>query len=768
MEIKFVKLDMVNFKGTRKRTIEFSKNVTVIQGRNKIGKTTVADACWWVLFGKDSQGNTNFGIKTNGEDMRPIPKLDHIVSLTMTVDGSEITLTRKYEEDWTKRRGGDEELTGHHMVSLINGSKVKESEYKDYIDSLCNEGLFKVLSKSEVFFTLKPDAQRALLVKMVGEKTPGQFVAEHPEFEDVFKAMGVLDFDTYMSGITYKIKEVDKQITDSVSRIKEQKTELETIKSKHDYGAIRETIATKDAELKSLQEQLAKPSEIEKAKAEKAKEISGNITEAMKKRDEVYNAIREAVSQAHTTHMEKVADANKCLMDANAKVDAYIRQQRSDVTGDIQTLEKEIAQIDTQVRYNAGAKNDTRNANIKTMMDTIKNQESLIMFIKTNINMDAEWEKAMDDKVVSFREAWKMNEDLRDDISTVCPTCHQPLPESKVAEIKEEAERKYQENRALLMARSEDIKKAQEEGKARSEKNKNDLVEAEAKMESLKYELENLEKVELVNAGDILKNDERYQYLLSRLNIKKGMLHSSDVALDTDATLVGLKESAKNEAHRLETIKAETIPTIEEKIRQSEEYASISAEIAKLNAQRDELSTEGDEQKMIDGIKARIEIVSNERDALVQSLGTEKFCKDKEDRIHQLEVQHDNLQAQKAELQGQREMAKDYQMAIIEDLESRVNALFEGIQFRMFDQKLNGNIESCCKCYIGVTEYKDGSHAERINAGLEMIDTMAKYNNVYVPCFVDDAEGINHVYETKAQQIRMAVTMENEMQIIHM
>ena len=73
-------ITLVNFKGIKSLTVNFGQ-VTEISGANATGKSTIADAFNWVLFGKDAAGNsdTKFGIKTNDLDGKPIPKIDHEV-----------------------------------------------------------------------------------------------------------------------------------------------------------------------------------------------------------------------------------------------------------------------------------------------------------------------------------------------------------------------------------------------------------------------------------------------------------------------------------------------------------------------------------------------------------------------------------------------------------------------------------------------------------------------------------------------------------------
>ena len=73
--LRIKSLTLVNFKGMRNVTVDFGDGVTAISGRNGTGKTTIADGFAWLLWGKDSEGNsdTKFGIKTNDENAKPQP-----------------------------------------------------------------------------------------------------------------------------------------------------------------------------------------------------------------------------------------------------------------------------------------------------------------------------------------------------------------------------------------------------------------------------------------------------------------------------------------------------------------------------------------------------------------------------------------------------------------------------------------------------------------------------------------------------------------------
>ena len=75
MQLFIERMLIRNFKGTKEKEIKFGQK-TAVYAQNGLGKTTIADAFYWVLFNKDSAGNApgsdNFREKpldSNGEEI---------------------------------------------------------------------------------------------------------------------------------------------------------------------------------------------------------------------------------------------------------------------------------------------------------------------------------------------------------------------------------------------------------------------------------------------------------------------------------------------------------------------------------------------------------------------------------------------------------------------------------------------------------------------------------------------------------------------------
>lgn len=167
--MKLTKLELLNFKGLKSFTINLNGDV-VIRGDNATGKTTVFDSVCWLLFGKDSLDRADFEIKTldGGE---PIHKVNHEVTGIFTLDeGGTVELKRVYREKYSSPRGGDITLTGHTTDYFVDGVPKKEKEYKEIVNSLVDENIFKLITNPLYFNeTYSWQNRRKLLLEMCGD-----------------------------------------------------------------------------------------------------------------------------------------------------------------------------------------------------------------------------------------------------------------------------------------------------------------------------------------------------------------------------------------------------------------------------------------------------------------------------------------------------------------------------------------------------------------------------------------------------------------------
>ena len=94
-------------------------------------------------------------------------------------------------------------------------------------------------------------------------------------------------------------------------------------------------------------------------------------------------------------------------------------------------------------------------------------------------------------------------------------------------------------------------------------------------------------------------------------------------------------------------------------------------------------------------------------------------------------------------------------------LETAVNGKFKVAQFRMFQIQKNGEEAECCDVVYpnGSTNLSTG---ERLQTGIDIINTLSKYYGVNAPIWIDNAEGITLPVKTSAQVIRLVVSEKDE------
>ena len=233
--MKLTKLELLNFKGLKSFTINLNGDV-VIRGDNATGKTTVFDSVCWLLFGKDSLDRADFEIKTldGGE---PIHKVNHEVTGTFTLDeGGTVELKRVYREKYSSPRGGEVTMTGHTTDYFVDGVPKKEKEYKEIVNSLVDENIFKLITNPLYFNeTYSWQNRRKLLLEMCGDISDEDVIASHDELRRLAGLLEGRTVDDHCKVVAAKKTAINKELDMIPVRIDEamrNKPEITSDKAK--------------------------------------------------------------------------------------------------------------------------------------------------------------------------------------------------------------------------------------------------------------------------------------------------------------------------------------------------------------------------------------------------------------------------------------------------------------------------------------------------------------------------------------------------------
>lgn len=253
--MKLTKLELLNFKGLKSFAINLNGDV-VIRGDNATGKTTVFDSVCWLLFGKDSLDRANFEIKTL-DGGNPIHKVNHEVTGTFTLDeGGTVELKRVYREKYSSPRGGDITLTGHTTDYFVDGVPKKEKEYKEVVNTLIDESIFKLITNPLYFNeTYSWQNRRKLLLEMCGDIDDAAVINSRDDLRRLAELLEGRTVDDHRKVVAAKKTAINKELDMIPIRIDE------AVRNKP------ETASDKEKLIRDIETLSAGIDEVEKQKA---------------------------------------------------------------------------------------------------------------------------------------------------------------------------------------------------------------------------------------------------------------------------------------------------------------------------------------------------------------------------------------------------------------------------------------------------------------------------------------------------------------------
>lgn len=134
--------------------------------------------------------------------------------------------------------------------------------------------------------------------------------------------------------------------------------------------------------------------------------------------------------------------------------------------------------------------------------------------------------------------------------------------------------------------------------------------------------------------------------------------------------------------------------------------------------------------------------------------------------IAKLEKQKEKCVAELYEVQRKIDEVEAYNKARIDLSTEKINSMFENVQFQLYKNNLVGTIEECC-----IARNKKGvkiantNTAQKIQAGLEIINVLSQKAKVYAPIFIDNRESITTIPQMNCQIINLIKTTDNEINI---
>lgn len=689
-QVTLKRLTLVNFKGLRNVVVEFGDGVTTISGRNGTGKTTIADSFAWLLWGKDSEGNSDskFGIKTNDAEGNFIPDLEHgatglfDVVDTETGEVSSVELRRVYVEEWKTPKGSTERtLSGHHTDYFFNGVPLKKAEYDAKVAAIIPEDLFKVITDPYYFLTLHWKAQREYLLTMAGKINDADVAATREEFAALLHRVTGKTMEEYKKEISVRRGRIEAQL-DKIPTRKDEATRNTPVAP--DYAALESEKAQIQEDLANIDAAATSEAEANRVAYEQAAKIQAEINT---KRDAQAKALQDAKEAARAAAYETNRVADEAARDLaqiqrdEESENKYYSREKSVITASIATAKRRKEGYEAQV------------ADLRKRWEAVNNEQ--------------------------FQEQQAPTAG-----PLICPVFGHQCADPGAAN-------RHQCDAAAAL---ESFRKNQDTARAAF------IANQTARLDKMDAEGQELNR--LIAAQDA--------------EIKR--LEAEAVALDTKHN-AAVQDYATKKATYNNTIAANprvsTDPQIDPQTLPT--WVALQKEIDQLNARRAAVTapTTQDAAAERQLSRATLRALLSEID---QKLGLRATIKAAEARIVELDKEAATLAQEKATLQTEEALIDDFVRCRMEEVERRVNGLFDGVEFRMYKTLVNGEKEPDCVAYIGGVRYQDKNHAGQINAGLAVINALCAFHGVTAPIIVDNAESVNDFIPVKSQLVRLVVT----------
>lgn len=430
-EMHVVSAQIDYFKGIEHLTVYFGRNKTIVTGANEVGKTTLYDAFCYCLTGKNSKGETTFGIKPNFLSEMVSPN----VALECVIDGKPVNLKRVYQAKFAR----DKTFKKYQTECFINELPKTVSDFEKYIaENVADNELFKLLTNPKYFteqITLKKGEtvtmrQRSMLYEMAEVAGDEKIIESNPKFdslkEELVRYDNVSEYKKYLKSTIARVK---SEVDDFPVRINQQA--LNFVEIDFSEKEVREKLETLTAELEA---------------------------------------------------------ANKALYDLASNV--TVKELQNDINGvqgKLQSLEREnIECIRKQERDNAESKlkatEDLRNR-LAEFQDKQRKEESKYETTKNELDFKIRsFEKAVESLnyfVERLRKDYKVQSTERK-VLTACPTCHREYPAEQIEEYKH----KFEEEKKEILSK---IQVEAERKKAQIESFEKQIEECKNQLSNLKF-----------------------------------------------------------------------------------------------------------------------------------------------------------------------------------------------------------------------------------------------------------------------------------------
>ena len=242
------------------------------------------------------------------------------------------------------------------------------------------------------------------------------------------------------------------------------------------------------------------------------------------------------------------------------------------------------------------------------------------------------------------------------------------------------------------------------------------------------------------------------------------------------------KETIENTEEYLQKIKSDA----ETNQKEIEDLQKVFDDFGEFEEQKPEIAKEDYPQeyytleKEIEAIKQELQAISNNDNSailiqkqhlqnslndVVSKLAYKNNNKFIDEKIKKYLAQEKELAKIFEEQQRKLYLCDEYIRIYTSLVQNKINDLFKTVDFRLFETQVNGEIKETCEVTVNGVPYPSVNNAGKINAGLDVINSLSEHFKKRVPIFVDNAESITDILPVESQIVKMYVVKNQNLKI---
>lgn len=330
-EIKLTKIQLSNFKSLNIE-VKFNDGETRISGRNGIGKTSIANAFYWLLSSYTSpyvpKNYALFDDKVELTHETPLAK----VKAWLKVGDYDYTIEKTAESKFTRPKGSSEwvKASSDTYTVYIDEIETSATAFNEWIEAnICPVAILPYLLNGEFFTALIDDNKnkaREILSSLVGEVKPEDFKGDYSSIEELLKRYSASDIVEMSRKKKKPLEERQNVIPVEIDRKEERLSELKAM----DFSATESAIEKIKGEIEAIDGLLLGNANAVKPILEHNREIENKVAN---KRLSLVNGRLDykEVQNARTSEIKgKIAEIkryNDGVDKENAKIEADFKKK---------------------------------------------------------------------------------------------------------------------------------------------------------------------------------------------------------------------------------------------------------------------------------------------------------------------------------------------------------------------------------------------------------------------------------------------------------